>query len=116
MTPLARGSIQSKYLKDMLMKTIKKIRPAVRPTPEESFRVWIRPLGFSWKIHVEGRPQAGWLKDQLVAHNVPCTDTTRVWDGKAVGFRCLSETQRQKESVERLLRSLPQVRIQIDPA
>lgn len=100
----------------MAMKTIKKLNPVNRPTPRESFRVWLRPLGFAWKIHVEGRAQAAWLKQQLVEHNCVCTKLTFVWNNKALGFRCLSENQHQKDSVERLLRSLPQARIQIDPA
>lgn len=102
------------------MKTLKKLRPVPRPVhhsaPSESFRVWIRPLGFAWKIHVEGLTESRWLRQQLLEHNTPCTEQADVWGGKAIGFRCLSETQHQKESVERLLRSQPLVRIQIDPA
>lgn len=98
------------------MSILKKIRPVHRRAPEQSFRVWIRPLGFAWKIHVEGRSQASWLRQQLQEHNVPCAEEAAVWGGNAVGFRCLSETQVQKNSVERLLRSISQVRIQIDPA
>lgn len=98
------------------MRTIKKLQPTRLPTPQESFRVWVRPLGFSWKVHVDGQSQARWLRHELITHNVPCTDSVNVAEGEIVGFRCLSGTQQQKDSVERLLHSLPQVRIQIDPA
>ena len=81
----------------------------------EPCRVWIRPMGLSWKVSVQGHQNANWLVQRLREHRFDVSDPLSTDGGDHVTFRCLTKDRAEKDSVERLLIKWPEVRLQFSP-
>lgn len=80
------------------------------------FAVFVRPMGNAWKIRVAGSAEATWLRDQLVARELDCTDPVPAGPTDHMSFRCMSVTHCERDYVWRLLKQLPEVLLQNSPA
>jgi hypothetical protein len=82
----------------------------------EPFRVWIRPLGNAWKVRIEGADSSQWLRNELEHRGLTCSNSSQIADTCMQTFRCMSETPHESSYVWNLLKALPQVLLQNDPA
>jgi hypothetical protein len=82
----------------------------------EAFRVWVRPLGNAWKVRVQDANSGHWLRNELTHRGLTCSDASPVSGTSMQTFRCMSETPHEAFYVWNLLKALPQVLLQNDPA
>jgi len=82
----------------------------------EAFRVWVRPLGNAWKLRVQGVESSQWLRNELTHRGLKCSDPSSAADRSMQIFQCMSETPHEACYVWSLLKALPQVLLQNDPA
>ena len=82
----------------------------------EPFCVWLRPLGNAWKVRVEGTDGCRWLRQQLIGQELSCTDPVNISDTDLHVFRCMSEAPHEAGFAWGLLKALPRVLLQNDPA
>jgi hypothetical protein len=82
----------------------------------DPFRVWIRPLGNAWKVRVEGADSSRWLRNEIEHRGLTCSNPSQIADTGMQTFRCMSETPHESSYVWNLLKALPQVLLQNDPA
>jgi hypothetical protein len=82
----------------------------------DPFKVWIRPLGNAWKLRVAGHQGCEWLRRELTHRQLECTVPLGIAETDLIVFRCMSETPQESSYVWNLLRALPQVLLQNDPA
>ena len=90
-------------------------RPVDAPVPALQFRVWMRPLGLSWKMAVEAGYEAKWLTQRLAEHGFDTVDFVQDSSDLHCTFRCLTANRVEKESVEKLLKQWPEVKLQLNP-
>jgi len=87
-------------------------------TPSRSVclcRVWIRPMGPSCKISVDGTNNAEWLIQRLTDHGFESTEPVHSSDESHSTFRCLTKNDTETDSLERLLVNWPEVSLQLSP-
>lgn len=80
-----------------------------------SFRVWLRPTGWSWKISVENSQGAKLLTQRLTQNGFKTTDLVQDGDNLHCTFRCVSTSRLERDCVESLLLQWPQVKLQHSP-
>lgn len=83
-----------------------------------AFRVWIRPLGGSCRVRVDGVGNAQWLLSRLGHSFVFKTaDPMNEEAGSSCcSFRVAYNSQVSRRGFERLLAGIPQVNLMTDPA
>jgi len=83
-----------------------------------SFRVWIRPLGETCRIRVEGIRNAQWLLSRLGHGFVFKTaePISEEADSSYCSFRLAYSARMPRGGLERLLAGIPEVVLMVDPA
>jgi hypothetical protein len=83
-----------------------------------SFRVWIRPLGGTCRVRVEGIRNARWLLARLGHGFVFKTaePISEEADSSCCSFRVAYSSQMSRRGLEKLLSGIPEVIFMMDPA
>ena len=83
------------------------------------FPVWLRPLGGDCRVRVEGMKNAQWLLARLSQAFVFKTSESIQEDREPpcrCTFRVAYSSQVPRRALERLLASIPEVRVMLEPA
>lgn len=85
---------------------------------KNAFRVWIRPLGSTCRIRVDGVGNAQWLLKRLGQSFVFKTaePVNEEDDFPCCSFRVAYDSQMTRRGIERLLGGIPEVTLMTDPA
>ncbi len=90
-------------------------RPVETSEALQPFRVWLRPMGESWRIAVEAGHEAKWLIEKLAEHGFRSVDLIQDANDLHCTFRCPTRDRDEKKRVEELLGRLPEVQVQLTP-
>ena len=83
-----------------------------------SFRVWIRPLGVTCRVRVEGIRNAQWLLARL-GHGFAFKTAEPISeeaDSSSCSFRVAYSSGMSRRGLERLLAAIPEVIFMMEPA
>ena len=83
------------------------------------FQVWLRPLGGDCRVRVDGMRNAQWLLTRLSQSFVFKTSEAMHEDHVSASgctFRIAYSSQVPRRAFERLLASIPEVTVMVDPA
>jgi hypothetical protein len=83
-----------------------------------SFCVWIRPLGGTCRIRVDGLRNAKWLLNRL-GHAFVFKTAEAIDEedrGAHCSFRVAYNSQTSRRGLEKLLAAIPEVQLMTDPA
>ncbi|MCR4413849.1 MAG: hypothetical protein NUV77_15625 [Thermoguttaceae bacterium] len=82
------------------------------------FRVWIRPLGTTCRVRVEGLKNARWLLDRLGQSFVFKTSEAldEGHDSPCCTFQISYSSQTPRSAFEKLLVAIPEVKLMSEPA
>ena len=83
-----------------------------------TFRVWLRPLGNTFRVRVDGLKNAQWLLDRLGRSFVFKTADPISEDkgSSCCTFRLAYDSQMSPRGFERLVAAIPEVQMMTDPA
>ena len=83
-----------------------------------TFPVWVRPLGATFRVRVDGVKNAGWLLDRLGRAFVFKTSEPVNADAASscCTFQVAYNSQISPRGLERLLAAIPEVRLMTEPA
>ena len=83
-----------------------------------AFHVWVRPLGDTCRVRVDGVKNAQWLLSQLGRSFVFKTaePMNEEADSTYCTFRMAYSSQMSRRGLERLLAGIPEVVLMMDPA
>jgi hypothetical protein len=82
------------------------------------FRVWLRPLGGSCRVRVDGAGNARWLLDRL-SRSFVFKSSQAIVDDMASAcstFVVPHSSQTSRAAFEKLLSAIPEVKLMPDPA
>jgi hypothetical protein len=84
----------------------------------DKFRVWIRPLGSSCRIRVDGRQNADWLVSRLSRSFAfkSCEPMSEDGGSSNCTFRVPYTSDMPRQKLDRLMASIPEVTLMSDPA
>jgi hypothetical protein len=82
------------------------------------FHVWLRPLGNNCRVRVDGVKNVPWLLARLSQSFVFKTseEVHEEQDSSCCTFQLAYSSQMPRRAVEKLLASIPEVRVMADPA
>ncbi len=84
----------------------------------ETFRIWLRPLGDSCRVRIDGIANARWLLDRLkgtVAFQ-PFVPDVEASELERCTFRVPCNSRAAASRLQTLLTALPEVRLMTEPA
>jgi hypothetical protein len=84
----------------------------------DRFRVWVRPLGSSCRVRVDGRKNADWLLGRLSRSFAfkSCEPVANEDLSSCCTFRIMYTSQMSRPTFDRLITSIPEVALMSDPA
>jgi hypothetical protein len=84
----------------------------------DKFSVWMRPLGTSCRVRVDGKKNTDWLLDRL-SHAFAfksCEPVTEDHCSSSCSFRVMYTSQMSRLAFDRLMASIPEVALMPEPA
>lgn len=83
-----------------------------------AFRVWLRPLGFSCRVQVDGLQNTRWLLGRLERAAVfkTCEPVNETLGSQHCTFQVPFDSHVTRGSLEKLLAKMPEVTLMTEPA
>lgn len=84
----------------------------------DKFRVWIRPLGSTCRVRVDGRKNTDWLLSRLSRSFAfkSCEPVYEDYGSSCYTFRVPYTSDMPRQKLDRLMASIPEVTLMLDPA
>lgn len=81
-----------------------------------TFQVWLRAVGGSTKIQVDGKLNVAWLRDRLRERGLICTDPLSIQGTNRYIFRIDDTPEMDRAAVQEFVEHLPEVELMHAPA
>ena len=82
----------------------------------EQFKVWLRPMGNSCKVKVDGSQNAEWLRGKLMAKALECSDAEQLAGTSCYVFVATFKSQITEFEFRTLILHMSEAQLMLDPA
>ncbi len=88
----------------------------MRATEVEQFKVWLRPMGNSCKVKVDGSQNAEWLRGTLMAKALECSEAKQLAGTSYYVFFATFTSQITEFEFRTLSSHMSEAQLMLDPA